>query len=55
MRHMDDCVIVGPQTKVRELTEDMGNTMLLRDVQVLEPGKPPAKFVGWMLERTDSG
>ena len=38
MRHMDDYVIVGPQTKVRELTEDVGHTMLLRDVQVLEPG-----------------
>ena len=49
---MDDHVLVGPRTKVRELTEDMGNTMLLRDVQVLEPSKPPVKFLGWMLERT---
>ena len=42
-------------TKVRELTEDMGHTMLLRDVQFLEPGKPPVKFLGWMLERTVNG
>ena len=55
MRHMDDYVIVGPQTKLRELTEDMGNTMLLLDVQALEPGKPPLKFLGWMLERTVDG
>ena len=57
MRHMDDYVTVGPQTKVGELTEDMGHTMLVRYVQVLEPGKPPVKFLGWMLERlwTDSG
>ena len=41
--------------KVSELTEDMGHTMLLRDVQFLEPGKPPVKFLGWMLERTING
>ena len=55
MRHMDDYVIVGPPAKVSELTEDMGHTMLLRDVQFLEPGKPPVKFLGWMLERTING
>ena len=55
MRHMDDYVTVGPQTKVGELTEDMGHTMLVRYVQVLEPGKPPVKFLGWMLERTVDG
>ena len=33
MRHMDDYVIVGPLDKAMELTEDMGRTMLLRDVQ----------------------
>ena len=55
MRHMDDYVIVGPPAKVSELTEDMGHTMLLRDVQFLEPGKPPVKFLGWMLERTVNG
>ena len=48
-------MIVGPQSKVRELTEDMGNTMLLRDVQVLEPGKPPVKFLGWVLQTTVDG
>ena len=52
---MDDYVVVSPHTKVRELTEDIGLTMLLRDVQFLEPGKPPLKFLGWMLERTDNG
>ena len=52
---MDDDVIVGPPAKVSELTQDMGHTMLLRDVQFLEPGKPPVKFLGWMLERTVSG
>ena len=36
---MDDFVIVG-------------RTMLLRDVQFLEPGKPPVKFLVWVLERT---
>ena len=55
MRHMDDYVVVGPHTKVSELTEDMGHTMLLRDVQFLEPGTPPVKFLGWMLERTVNG
>ena len=56
MRHMDDYVIVGPPAKVSEVTEDMeGHTMLLRDVQFLEPGKPPVKFLGWMLERTVNG
>ena len=52
MRHMGDYVIVGPPAKVSELTEDMGHIMLLRDVPFLEPGKPPVKFLGWMLERT---
>ena len=33
----------------------MGNTMLMREVQVLEPGKPPVKFLGWLLERTVDG
>ena len=33
MRHMDDYVIVGPVDKAMVLTEDMGRTMLLRDVQ----------------------
>ena len=28
---------------------------LQRDVQFLEPGKPPVKFLGWMLERTING
>ena len=55
MPHMDYYVIVGPQTKVRELREDMEHTTLLRGVQVLEPGKPPVKFFGWMLERTVDG
>ena len=37
MRHMDDYVVVGPRTKVKELTEDIGHTTLLRDdVQFLE-------------------
>ena len=45
----------GPADQVRELTGDMGNTMLVRDVQVLEPGEPPVKFLGWMLERTVDG
>ena len=35
MRHMDDYVTVGPQTKVRN---GRHGTMLLRDVQVLERG-----------------
>ena len=55
MRHMDVYVVVGPQAKVKELTEDMGHTMLLRDVQVSEPGKSPVKFLGWMHERTADG
>ena len=55
MRHMDDYEVVGPHTKVRELTEDMGHTTLLRDAQFLGPGKPPVKFLGWMLERTVNG
>ena len=55
MRHMDDYVVVGPHAKVSELTEDVGHTKLLRDVQFLEPGKPPVKFLGWMLERTVNG
>ena len=42
MRHIDDFVIVG-------------RTMLLRDVQFLEPGKPPVKFLVWVLERTVDG
>ena len=46
---------VGPHAKVSELTEDMGHTMLLRDVQFLEPSKPPVKLLGWMLERTVNG
>ena len=33
----------------------MGHTVLLRDVQVLEPGKSPVKFLGWMLERAVDG
>ena len=52
---MGDYVIVGSLAKVKELTEDMGRTMLLRDVQFLEPGKPPVKFLGLMLERTVDG
>ena len=52
MRHMDDYVIVGPLAKVKKLTEDMERIMLLRDVQFLELGKPPVKFLGWMLERS---
>ena len=52
---MDDYVVVGPHAKVSELTEDMGYTMLLRDVQFLEPGKPSVKLLGWMLERTVNG
>ena len=55
MRHMDDNVVVGPPAKVKELSEDMGHTMLLKNVQNLEPGKPPVKFLGWMLERTADG
>ena len=42
MRHIDDFVIVG-------------RTMLLRDVQFLEPGKPPVKFLVWVLEETVDG
>ena len=49
MRHMDDYVVVGPHTKVSELTEDMGHTMLLRDVQFLEPGTPPVESQGKAL------
>ena len=52
---MDYYVVVGPHTKVRELTKDMGHTMFLRDVQILERGKPPVNFLGWMLERTVNG
>ena len=55
MRHMDDFAIVGPLDKAMELTEEMGHTMLLRDVQFLELGKRPVKFLGWMLERTVDG
>ena len=40
---------------VKELTEDMGHTMLLRDVQFLEPSKPPVKLLAWMLQRTADG
>ena len=53
--HMADYVIVGPQAKVKKLTEDMGRTMLLRNVQFLKPGKPPVKFLGWMPERLVDG
>ena len=52
---MDDCVIVGPLAKVKKLTEDLGRTMLLRDVQFLEPGRPSVKFLGSMVERTVDG
>ena len=53
MRHMDVYVIVD--AKVKELTEDVGHTMLLRDVQFLEPGSPPVKLLGSMLKRTVHG
>ena len=43
MRDMDNNVIVGPQTKVGELAEDMGHTMLLR------PGKPTVTVDGFKL------
>ena len=48
--NMDNSLV--PLDKVKELNEDTGRTMLLRDVQLLELGRSPVKFLGWMLERT---
>eukprot|EP00975_Prorocentrum_lima_P023607 4968872-Prorocentrum_lima.AAC.1 len=55
MRHMDDYLVIGPQAKVKEITDDMAKTMLLRDVRFLEVGDEPVRFLGWMLSRTTEG
>jgi hypothetical protein len=55
LRHMDDYLCVGPYEKVKNLTDDMGHTLLLRDVLFLEVGQPPVKFLGWMLQRVAEG
>ena len=55
MRHMDDCLLVGPQSPLADLTESMKDTMLLRDIQFLEVGQPPVKFLGWMIQRVPEG
>eukprot|EP00975_Prorocentrum_lima_P034592 7271374-Prorocentrum_lima.AAC.1 len=52
---MDDYLVIGPQARVKELTDDMAKTMLLRDVRFLEVGDEPVRFLGWMLSRTTEG
>ena len=46
MRHIDDYVIVVLLPRCAKLTEDMGHTMLLRDVQFLEPRQATGEISG---------
>ena len=48
-------MITTKQHYLEHLTSDMATTMLLRDVQFLEVGKPPVKFLGLMLSRDSQG
>ena len=55
MRHMDDYVVVGLLARVKKADRRHGTYHALEDVQFLDPGESPGKFLGWMLERTVNG
>ena len=55
MRHMDDYLMIGEHAALRELTTDMANTILLRDIRFLEVGDEPVQLLRLMLNRTPKG
>eukprot|EP00974_Lingulodinium_polyedra_P076883 7442905-Lingulodinium_polyedra.AAC.1 len=52
---MDDFLMVAPAKQLRELTSDMGHTLLLRDVAFLERPGDEVQFLGRVLRKQLGG
>ena len=55
MRHMDDYVVTGDKTRVKPLLDDMGITLLVSGIQVLEKPGDKTRILGSEVERLDFG